>query len=233
MFREDDGVGGTGEEYPSDGRVSRFTWRVAVLALCATIGATVLIILAIFARPDVRRAAPLWADEFDSLTGGWEINLGEGEVSDGVLTLHPSRLDSPALGIHTLPTDDFVAETRARVGAGSTDNAYGIVVGDAHGLIAFLISGDGYYGVMRHERGNWVIARPWRQWPHVRRGDAPNTLRLECRGVTCAFYVSDEITTQVEMPGRRDVIGLAGWRYTDDSLEVESEYLKVWKDFEV
>ncbi len=228
MFREDKGVGATGEEYPSDGRVSRFAWRTAVFALCATIGATILIALAILAQPDVRRAAPLWADEFDTLTGGWEINLHEGETSGGVLALHPPRLDAPALGLHTLLTDDFVAETRARVGAGPTDNGYGIVVGDAHGLTAFLVSGDGYFGVMRHQNGNWVSIRPWRQWPHVRRDDAPNALRLECHSETCAFYVNDEIATQVEVADRRDVIGLAVWRYTDGSLKVEFEYLKVW-----
>ena len=179
-------------------------------------------------RLDPTCAAPLWADEFDGSTAGWKIDLREGETSGGALALHPSRLDAPALAIHAFEAEDFVAETRVRVGAGSTDNGYGIVVGDAHDLIAFLVSGDGYFSVMRRESGNWVVAQPWRQWPHIRRGDAPNTLGLECRGDTCAFYVNDEITTQVEMAGQRDAIGLAAWRYAEESLEAEFEYLKVW-----
>ena len=218
----------TREAYPSDARVSRNTWQAIVVAFLATISLIGLASVALILQPDIRRAPPLWSDEFDAAPRGWNFDPAEGAIAGGRLRLQPSQPDTPALAIHTLPAGDFVLEARAGVSAGSSDNGYGLLVGDQTEQMAFLISGDGYFSVLHGAGEAWIEVLPWRQWPHVRRGDASNTLRLECSGNSCAFYLNDEFTTQVEVRPRREILGLVTWRYTAEKLVVEFEWLRVW-----
>ena len=219
----------TGEGYLRGGGVSRRGWRIASAFLSVTLGAAGLIALAIAARPDLRRAAPAWSDEFERAAPGWTIDPNEGETAGGYLRLHPARPGASALALHALPAGDFVAETQARVAAGSLDNGYGFVVGSAGEMTAFLIGGDGYFSVQRGIPGRWREIQPWRQWPHVRRGGAVNALRLECHAATCLFYVNDELTASHAVVHERRLIGVMAKRYLGDSLEVEFDYLKVWQ----
>ena len=222
-------MGSTREEYPSDAPLSRNTWRIVVWIMAATLGAIALTIIAILAQPDVRRETPLWSDEFDAGANGWTFDPRDGSIARGELQLHPARPDAPALAIHALPVPGFVVETQARAIAGSTDNGYGLVVGNGREQTAFLISGDGYFNVMRNAGAGWVDVQPWRPWPHVRRGNAANTLRVECRAVSCIFYVNEEVTAQVETTRERNGIGLMTWRYAAEALTVEFEYVRVWE----
>ena len=69
---------------------------------------------------------------------------------------------------------------------------------DTQGFVAFLVSADGYFRVSDYRNGVWIDQVPWTTWPHIRRDGAPNLLRAECRGETCAFFVNDEWTWQAE-----------------------------------
>jgi hypothetical protein len=71
-------VDDTGEGYPGDGSVSRRAWRIAVVVLGVIIGVTGVATMAIVAQPDVRRAAPVWSDEFEHAAREWAIDPGEG-----------------------------------------------------------------------------------------------------------------------------------------------------------
>jgi hypothetical protein len=130
------------------------------------------------------------------------------------------------LAIRPLPAANFTAETQAHVANGPDDNGYGMVVGNSAMLIAFLVSGDGYTSVLRRIDREWQEAQPW---PHVRRDEAVNALRLECRDSLCAFYVNEEMTTRFEAGAQRDRIGFAVWRSTEEKLAVAFEYLRVWQ----
>jgi hypothetical protein len=209
--------------------VSSRAWRIAVAVLVVIIGVTGLAAIAIAIRPDVRRAAPIWSDEFDSVSREWTIDPGDGEAAAGRLHLHPTRPGANALAMHALPVDDFVVETQAGVVAGPPDNGYGIVVGSADEMTAFLVGGDGYFSVRRRVDGRWSEAQPWRQWPHVRRGEAANTLRIECHAAECAFYVNDELTAREAVAHARSLIGAIAQRYSEERLEVEFDYLNVWR----
>ena len=222
-------VDDTGEGYPRDVGVSRRAWRIAAALLGVTIGATGLIAMAIAAQPDIRRAAPVWSDEFERAALGWTIDPREGETAGGRLRLHPARPGASALALHALPAGDFVVEAQASVAAGSLDNGYGFVVGSVGEMTAFLVGGDGYFSVQRGIDGRWHETQPWRQWPHVRRGGAVNTLRLECHAAACSFYVNDELTASHAVAHERQLIGVMAQRYWGERLEVEFEYLKVWQ----
>jgi hypothetical protein len=118
---------------------------------------------------------------------------------------------------------------QAGVVAGPPDNGYGIVVGSADEMTAFLVGGDGYFSVQRRIDGRWSEAQPWRQWPHVRRGGAVNMLRIECHAAACAFYVNDELTAHDAVAHERSLIGMMAQRQSEERLEVEFDYLKVWQ----
>jgi hypothetical protein len=224
--RGDDRVGGTREEYLSDPKVSRRIGPRSVLAPAITMLAIVLTVIVILAQPDARRAAPIWSDGFDRVYGDWIVD--NGSIANGRLIVQSPALGVPARATHSLPIGNFVAETRARVVTGSTDNGYGIVVGKAGELVAFLISGDGYFSVMRRTGEQWIEVQSWKQWPHVRRGSALNTLRLKCDGRLCAFFVNDEITIRSDVQEGRDTMGLIVWRYAGGELSVEFESMDVW-----
>jgi hypothetical protein len=117
---------------------------------------------------------------------------------------------------------------QAGVVAGSPDNGYGIVVASADAMTAFLVGGDGYFSVQRRIDGRWTEAQPWRQWPHVRRGEAANILRIECRAAACTFYVNGEVTARDAVPHERRLIGVMVQRLSGERLEVAFDYLKVW-----
>jgi hypothetical protein len=201
---------------------------MAVMAFVTTAASIGLAALAIALHPDVRRSTPDGSDEFESGLRGWTTEPNTASVAGGRLQLHPTRPDSPALAIHALSAADFVAETRAQVVNGSTDNGYGIAVGGERSLTAFLISGDGYFSIMQQSEDGWRETQPWRPWPHVRRGSDSNILRLECRASACTGYVNEEVTARWETGARRQRLGLVAWRYTAESLRVEFEYLRVW-----
>jgi hypothetical protein len=221
-------VESTSEGYPSDTQVSNRAWRWTVFVLAATIGAILLALAVIATQPDVHRGVPIWPNAFDQAPDEWTIDPEGGSVANGILRLHPPTPDSTALAIHPLPVRDFIAETKAKVIEGSANNGYGIVVGDQGDLTAFLIGGDGYISVMRQAGHEWIELQPWRQWPHIRRGNASNKLRVECRGSACALYINDEPTVSAEVGRGRTNIGLLAWRYTMEKLTIESESLQVW-----
>ena len=225
--RGDGSLGNTGEEYSSAARVSSKAWRWLMAALLTTLSAIGLVIAAIAARPDARRVPPAWSDEFESLTGGWTIDPGAGEIAGGALRLRPSQSDLPTLAIRAQSAADFVAETRAAARGGATDDGYGVVTGQAGELIAFLISSDGYFSVMRRIGADWIEMQPWRSWPHVRRAGAANTLRLECAASACAFYVNDELAAHADVKERAQ-IGLLAWGYAAERMAVDFEYVRIW-----
>lgn len=218
----------TGEGYPGDECMSRRTGLMVVIVFGATLLAISVTLALIALQPDVRRAAPTWADDFTRNTGEWRFEAS-GSIADGRLYLDPLKLDAPALAFHPISPVNFVAETQARASGGTTDNGYGIAVGDSTTLTAYLIGSDGYTSVMRRTDGEWREAQPWRQWPHVRHGGAWNTLRLECREVECAFYVNEEITTRLASETERSWIGLIAWRFAEERSTFEFDSVSIWR----
>ena len=225
-------MGGTDEEYPRAEKVSRRIWRGSVVILAITVAAIGLAVIGIFAQPDARRAQPIWQNGFDIVDGaldGWLIDPpGSASIAEGRLRLRSPLSDSPAQATHPLAVGDFIAQTQASAGGVSTDDGYGLVVGSQDESTAFLISSDGYFGVMRKVDGAWVEAQPWKLWPHVRRGQAVNMLRLECRGDACTFYVNDEITATLNVRRSREVIGLIAWNFSLGLRTVEFESIQIW-----
>ena len=128
---------------------------------------------------------------------------------------------------------DFTFEAIAHPIAAPSSGFYGYGLiyraQDAAHFYAFAIGGDGYYTVLRRAGEEDVPLVEWQQFPHIRRDERPNRLRVICAGASCRFYVNDEYVTSVE-----DTTWLEGdfglWvRGFDEDVTVRFEDLRVWE----
>lgn len=97
---------------------------------------------------------------------------------------------------------DFTLEAVARPLSAPESGFYGYGVvyraQDSSRYYAFAVGGDGYYAVLRVDEGGEEALIPWQQFPHIRRGDQVNRLRVSCAGASCDFAINDEYAATVE-----------------------------------
>ncbi|HEY60830.1 MAG TPA: hypothetical protein G4N92_09155 [Anaerolineae bacterium] len=86
-------------------------------------------------------------------------------------------------------------ETVVKRLTGPDDNTFGLVCRfqDEHNYYAFLISSDGYYGILRVKAQQYhLLTGDSMQFSScVRQGDAPNHLRADCDGTDLTFYINE------------------------------------------
>lgn len=128
---------------------------------------------------------------------------------------------------------DFTFEVVARPIAGPDSGfySYGLIyrAQDADHYYAFAVGGDGYYAVLRVEGQQETVLIPWQQFPHIRRGQQANRLRVRCADVTCRFTINDEHAVTIE-----DAAWLSGpvglWtRGYDADVQVAFEQVQGWR----
>jgi hypothetical protein len=179
-----------------------FAWRTAWISLIIVVGLTVVSALWIADQDEANRSA-LVPERFDER---WQIRSG---TRADRLVLNPTAL---AIGVALRPiaTQPTGFTLQTRVTFNQPTGAAGLIVqaDDADHFVAFLISPDGYFRLSDYRNGTWIDRVPWRAWPHIRREDSPNTLRAECRGETCTFFVNDEWTWQAESIAATSQVGV-------------------------
>ena len=82
-------------------------------------------------------------------------------------------------------------------------DAYGLVyrARDEDNYWVFAIGSDGYCSILAVTSGTKRELFPWQQFPHIRRGDGTNQLRVSCVGEACRFYINDEYLTTLTSAG--------------------------------
>ena len=110
--------------------------------------------------------------------------------------------DETVVSLLEYPGGDFTLEVEAipLSGPDSGFNGYGLVyrAQDIANYYAFAVGSDGYYAVLRVTEDEEIALVDWQQFPHVRRGQQANRLRVACTDATCRFYINDEYATTVE-----------------------------------
>jgi hypothetical protein len=181
--------------------VAPLAWRIAQISLITALSLTTLAALLIVKRGDEVRAV-LLADRFDE---HWQIRSGVAQPDRLILQPTAHAIGMALRPIAALPAG-FTLQTRATFDQAA--GAAGLIVqaDDADHFTAFIISADGYFRLSDYRNGMWIDRVPWHAWPHVRRDGSPNTLRAECRGDTCTFFINDEWTWQAaSIPATRQV----------------------------
>jgi hypothetical protein len=195
-------------------RCEKWLWYGGIGVL---VGALALIIALLLGRNSPRPTAPP-----DWRAPGLPLTLVAPPDESAVMLLDHS-------------SDDFILEIEATPLSGPTSdfNGYGLVyrAQDVVSYYVFAVGSDGYYAVLRVAGGEETPLADWQQFPHVRRGQQTNRLRVACTGPTCRFYVNDEYATTVE-----DATWLAGdvglWVHSfgDASVVVQFANVGGWKD---
>jgi hypothetical protein len=95
--------------------------------------------------------------------------------------------------------------------SGHDDAGYGLVVRHEvpDDFVILLIGPDGYIAIGQMRGGAWHWRVPWQQWPHIKRGEAENLLRAECRADRCRFSVNGEFAFEIDDVPARGQIGLS------------------------
>jgi len=131
------------------------------------------------------------------------------------------------------PVSDFTFEVEALPLSDSDLNNYGLVyrAQDAAHYTTFAVGSDGYYAVLRVAGDEEVPLIEWQQFPHVKRGQQSNRLRVACAGPKCRFYVNDEYAATVEddtwLEGD---LGVWAQAYGCEDAIVQFEHIRIWED---
>ena len=132
------------------------------------------------------------------------------------------------------PCSDFTVEVEAAPSSSSELdlNGYCLIYRalDADHYFAFAVGSDGYYVILRTTEEEQVALADWQQFPHIRRGQHTNRLRVTCAKSLCQFYINDEYVTSVEDSAwLAGDVGLWAWSLGDQSTAIQFVSLSVWE----
>ncbi len=171
---------------------------VLIVALVA------LILLIRAARAESSPGAPepgalLYATTFDDFNDEWDLYPGRksAQVVSGQLQVNIGVPDDGAFSWLNRNFSDFDLTVHATQLAGPDDNGYGVIFRhqDEQHYYHFLISGDGYYQVLRRNgpdvQADVTTISDWRRSEYINLGqDARNVIRVVGRGDHLTFYVN-------------------------------------------
>jgi hypothetical protein len=156
----------------------------------------------------------LYATSFDAFNDEWDIYGGRDSariaqadqlgltggnnrpVTGGVLVItYGSPYTSESVfSILDRKFNDMDLRVTTRMIAGPTDNQYGVIfrLHDLDNYYAFLISGDGYYSLVKKQDGVLVVISAWGLSNAIRQETTENEIRIVARGNQFTFFVNGQ-----------------------------------------
>ncbi|MFB3766535.1 MAG: hypothetical protein ACE14P_14990 [Methanotrichaceae archaeon] len=128
-----------------------------------------------------------------------------------------------------------IFEIEAIQESGPDDNVYGVAFRkvDWNNYYQFIISGDGYYKILKLKDNNWDYASSWKKPSAIHTGDATNLTGVVCNGHKFSFYVNDikvdDYTDTDDCFGSGTIGFIAGTEYSKGPVVVGFDNLKVWE----
>ncbi|MFN2269801.1 MAG: family 16 glycoside hydrolase [Anaerolineae bacterium] len=176
-----------------------------------------------------------WSDDFSDPTSGWYTEVGSGaEVGyqEGVIRvfIEGANLSAWAFGGHEF--SDFRLAIDATQVAGPDDNEYGVQVRirDSDHFYRFSISGDGYFQVTKHTKGERpeLMTAEWVESDAINKGAATNHLEVVCQGPAMTFFVNGQQLAQVEDADYTSGdIGLYAGAFFETGVEIHFDNLSI------
>jgi len=191
--------------------------RVAVVVVVLWVAAGLILgtILAVLTDwlvelpvPRPRPGELLYATTFDAFNEEWDLFPGRdsaqisavGDVDGGasnselVIRHGSGALDEVIWSVLDRKFNDFDLRVTAHLVEGPLDqNQYGVIFRyrDENNFYIFRISADGYYSLSKIEGGVEEKISDWGTTEAIRRGVAPNRIRIVGEGDAFRFYVND------------------------------------------
>ena len=163
----------------------------------------------------------IFQDDFSNDTSGWSrVRSDEGitDYENGAYRIfvnldNEDYFGTPGLSLQS----DVRVEVDATKVAGSDDNDFGILCRyqDNNNFYQFLISSDGYVGILKYVAGSMqsIAAEALVEHSAVNQGNARNHIRADCLGNTLTLYVNGQqvsVAQDASFTGGGDVGVFAG-----------------------
>lgn len=140
----------------------------------------------------------LMVDNFDDPLSGWKTWLGEDgssiDYADGALRIYVNKAQFDYWSVAGKNYADVHLEADITKGEGPDDNDYGLICRyqNQDNFYAFVISSDGYAGIIKVKDGNYqVLSGDSLQYSEtIQRGTSANRLKAICAGTVLSFSVN-------------------------------------------
>jgi len=127
--------------------------------------------------------------------------------------------------------ETFAFEATAIPLQSSRRSGYGLAFGcRADRCTVFAVDTDGYIAVLQLDGGQETPLVDWQLFPHIRRGQAANRLRLACADASCHGWINDEYAVTFVWPEGGGELGLWGCRLEGVQVDFAFQDLKIWHE---
>lgn len=171
----------------------------------------------------------LMVDNFEDPLSGWKTWLGEDgssvDYSDGALRIFVNKAQFDYWSVAGKNYADVHLEADITKGEGPDDNDYGLICRyqDPDNFYAFVISSDGYAGVIKVKDGNYrVLSGDSLQYSEViQRGSGANRLKAICAGPVLSFSVNgDQLFELTDEDFTEGDVGVIAGAYDTPGVEI-------------
>ncbi len=174
--------------------------RKRIVLIMAAI--TVLVAACAASVPVPRPGQLLYVTTFDAFNEDWQLYEGElsaqivASAAGPALEIAVAAPQSGAFTVLDQQFGDFDVIVDAQQTAGPQDidaPGFGLLFRhrDTNNFYAFMISGDGYYQVIRRLEGVDQVLSDWAATPAILQGQAVNTVRVVGQGEEFRFFIND------------------------------------------
>lgn len=169
----------------------------------------------------------VFSDDFSQPVGWYTDQTDEYQIDffEGGYRITVNIPNGNIWSVREMDFSDVIVEAFASRQAGPEDGYYGLICRqvDEDNFYALVISSNGTYGIAKMEEGEFeFIEEGSDENGIIRRGNAVNKLRADCRGDQLKLIVNDTQLLEVEeddftngstglMAGTRDTAGLQAW----------------------
>ncbi|HMD88942.1 MAG TPA: hypothetical protein VKF38_07245 [Anaerolineaceae bacterium] len=179
----------------------------------------------------------LYQDDFSNPSSGWDTWNQNGSLvayQDGGLRILVNEIQYDYWSRPGVYFNDSRAEVDARKLAGPDDNDFGIQCRyrDQNNYYAFLISSDGYFGIVKVKDGKYaIISGTSLQFSDaIQKGQASNHLRAECIGQNLTLAVNGQKLAEAQDADfSSGEIGLTAGAYNTPGVDVRFDHFVVYK----
>ncbi len=179
----------------------------------------------------------IFQDDFSDAKSGWEVGdyeTGKVGYGNGVYYVISNGDGDTMWGVANKKFDNVIIDVDAtQISAGpDSNNDYGILCreqGDGNGYF-FLISGDGFYSILKAEGGEFTPLVDWTDSDVINTGNASNHIQATCNGGSLILTVNgQQLATANDTAYSSGDIALTATSYESQPTEVHFDNLVVSK----
>jgi hypothetical protein len=179
----------------------------------------------------------LYQDDFSNPNSGWDTWNQNGSLvafQNGGLRILVNEIQYDYWSRPRVHFNDSRAEVDVRKQAGPDDNDFGILCRfrDQNNYYAFLISSDGYYGIVKVKNSKYAVisGKSLQYSDTIQKGQASNHLRAECIGQTLTLTVNGKKLAEAQDTDfSAGEIGLTAGAYNTPGVDVSFDNFVVYK----